>query len=97
MEESYSSRGIAKACRQNMNFMYLLNGNNAPSQGILNGFRNQVLGKLIEKLFYELVKYLERCGEVRNENAFIDGTQATGTRLYSGRTWTGTKGCSGKR
>ena len=74
MERVYSSRAIARACRVNINFMYLLNGSPAPSHGVINTFRKHILGKAIEKLFYEMVKFLERCGELRFDNAFIDGT-----------------------
>jgi hypothetical protein len=48
MEGIYSSRGIAKACRVNINFMYLLQGNSAPSHGMINAFRKHVLGPVME-------------------------------------------------
>jgi transposase len=70
MEGIYSSRGMAKACRRNINFMWLLNGNPPPSHGMLNTFRKHILGTAIEKLFYDL----GRCGEVTLGNCFIDGT-----------------------
>jgi hypothetical protein len=75
MENIFSSRRIAKACRQNINFMWLLNGNEAPSHGMINSFRKHVLGGCIEILFYAFVNYLEQVGEVRYENVFIDGTK----------------------
>jgi transposase len=39
MEHSYSSRALAKADRQNINFMWLLQGNRPPSHGMINAFR----------------------------------------------------------
>jgi transposase len=74
MEGIYSTRGLAKACRQNINFMWLLNGSPPPSHGMLQAFRKHILGAVIEKLFYELVLFLGRCGELAFENCFIDGT-----------------------
>ena len=74
MQGIYSTRKLAKACRQNINFMWLLNGNAPPSHGMLHAFRTHILGAAIEKLFYELVRFLGRSGELRFENCFIDGT-----------------------
>jgi hypothetical protein len=74
MECVYTSRALAKACRQNINFMWLLNGNAPPSHGMINWFRKHVLGRAMEEIGCELVHYLERCGEVRFEQVFIDGT-----------------------
>jgi transposase len=37
-------------------------------------FRKHILGESIEKLFYEVVRFLGRMGEVKFENYFIDGT-----------------------
>jgi transposase len=74
MQGIYSTRKLARACKQNINFMWLLNGNAPPSHGMLNAFRKHILGAAIEKLFYELVKFLGRSGELGFENCFIDGT-----------------------
>jgi hypothetical protein len=54
--------------------MRLLQGNPPPSQGMINAFRKHLLREVIEKLFYDLVRLLGDCGEVRFEQAFIDGT-----------------------
>jgi transposase len=74
MEGIYSTRGMAKACKQNINFMWLLNGNPPPAHGMIGIFRKHILRAAIETVFYELVRFLGRCGEVRLENCFIDGT-----------------------
>jgi transposase len=74
MQGIYSTRDLARACRQNINFMWLLNGEAAPSHGMLQGFRKHILGESIEGLFYELVRFLGRSGEVAFDNCFIDGT-----------------------
>jgi transposase len=59
MEHIYSSRALAKACRQNINFMWLLPGNRPPSHRMINAFRKHLLREVIEKLFAQV---------------FIDGT-----------------------
>jgi transposase len=74
MEGVYSTRNLARACGQNINFMWLLNGNPPPSHGMLHAFRKHILGTSIEKLFYEVVRFLARCGELESGNCFIDGT-----------------------
>ena len=74
MENVYSSRKLARACRQNINFMWLLQGNAPPSHGMLNAFRKHILGAAAENLFYELVKFLKQRGELAFQNCFIDGT-----------------------
>jgi transposase len=74
MEGIYSTRDLARACRQNINFMRLLNGNPPPSHGMIHVFRKHLLAVAIEKLFYEMVRFLGRCGELAFGNCFIDGT-----------------------
>jgi transposase len=74
MEHIYSSRALAKARRQNINFMWLLQSNPPPSHGMLNAFRKHLLREVIEKLFYDAARLLGDCGEVSFEQVFIDGT-----------------------
>jgi hypothetical protein len=74
MEHIYSSRALAKACRQNINFMWLLQGNPPPSHGMINAFRKHLLREVIERLFYDVVRLLGDYGEVRFQHVFIDGT-----------------------
>jgi transposase len=74
MQGIYSTREPARACRQNINFMWLLNGEAPPSHGMIQAFRKHILGVAIEQLFYEPVRLLGRCGEVEFGNCFIDGT-----------------------
>jgi transposase len=63
MQGVYSTRDLARACRQNINFMWLLNGSPPPSHGMLHAFRKHVLGASIEKLFYNLVRFPGRSGD----------------------------------
>jgi transposase len=74
MERIYSSRALAKACRQNITFMWLLQGNRPPSHGMINAFRKHLLREVIEKLLYAFVRLLGDWGEVTFAHVFIDGT-----------------------
>jgi len=64
MEERYSSRKIQKSCERDINFMWLLAGNPAPSHKTISEFRRHKLGAVIEKLFYQFVEILYELGEV---------------------------------
>jgi transposase len=75
MEQTYSSRKIQKACERDVNFMWLLSGNAAPSHKTINEFRKHRLGEAVEKLHYQFVVMLHEIGEVSLENGFPDGTK----------------------
>jgi len=75
MEGQYSSRKIQKACERDINFMWLLAGNPAPSHKTINEFRKHRLDGVLEKLFYQFVEILHSLGEVSLENIFPDGTK----------------------
>ncbi len=75
MNNIYSSRNIEAACRRDINFMWLLEGEPAPDHTTIARFRKNYLADTIEDLFYQLVKYLYTLNEVKYENLFIDGTK----------------------
>ena len=75
MNGQYSSRDIEKACRRDICFMWLLNGEPVPDHTTISRFQNGRLENAIEDLFYQFVMYLNRMGEVDFENIFIDGTK----------------------
>ena len=79
MEKIYSTREIEKACRRDINFMWLLAGEEAPDHCAISRFRQKRLGKAIESLFYQFVKTLSEIGEVKYENVFQDGTKLEAT------------------
>ena len=58
----YSSRQIARACKRDINFMWLLNGEAVPSHNLINRFRKHILDEVIEDIFYQMIKYLEEVG-----------------------------------
>ena len=75
MEFVYSTRKIEKACRRDINFMWLLNGEPVPDHSTISRFRKERLGSAIEGLFYQFVQKLCEMGEVSYEDVFVDGTK----------------------
>jgi len=75
MNNIYSSRKIEKACKRDINFIWLLGGEKAPDHNTISRFRSRQLVKVIEDLFYQLIVKLARLDEVKYENIFIDGTK----------------------
>ena len=73
----YRSREIERACRENINFMYLLEGQRAPDHNTIARFRSKHLPEAIEDLLYQLVQLLVVQGEISFEESavFIDGTK----------------------
>ena len=75
MERKFSSREIVKACRTDIRFMWLLNGEPIPSVSTVKRFLSEKLTDVIEDLFYQFVEKLHEMGEVKYENLFVDGTK----------------------
>ena len=71
----YSSRRIEKACRRDINFMWLLAGQKAPDHSTIARFRTGFLAEACEDLFYQMVRRLNQMGELSKETVFIDGTK----------------------
>jgi transposase len=71
----YSSRNIERACRRDINFMWLLEGRKAPDHSTIARFRKEYLADAVEDLFYQQVHYLHSIEEVEFENLFVDGTK----------------------
>ena len=74
VERIYSSRGIAKALRENVNFMWL-SGMNQPDHRTLNGFRGERMKGAIEEVFASVVEVLIKAGHIQLENYYLDGTK----------------------
>jgi transposase/ribosomal protein S15P/S13E len=73
-QKEYSSRRIAKAIRENINYMWL-SGGNSPNFRTINRFRGVMMRTVIEEVFTEVLEYLIARGYVKVENYFIDGTK----------------------
>ena len=73
----YSSREIERACRENVNFMYLLEGQNGPDHNTIARFRSRHLPEAVEDLLQQMVQLLVVHGEISFEESavFIDGTK----------------------
>lgn len=74
-EGIYSKRQLEKKCRRDVNYMWLLNDEPAPSHDALTWFCSHQLAETVEDLFYQLVKTLRKSGEIRYEHLFVDGTK----------------------
>ena len=72
-QKIYSSRQIAKALRENINFIWL-SGGNTPDFRTINRFRSD-MKDIIEDVFYEIVHLLVEKGYIRLESYFLDGTK----------------------
>ena len=75
MNRIYSSRAIEQACKTDVRFMWLLQGESAPDHATFARFQNERLTDVIEDLFVQLVMKLHELGEINFRNIFIDGTK----------------------
>jgi transposase len=73
-QQTYSSRKIAKALRENIHFMWI-SGNSRPDFRTINRFRGEVLGKVIAEIFTSVLELLIEEGYVKLEHYFLDGTK----------------------
>ena len=73
----YASREIERACRENVNFMYLLEGHRPPDHNTIARFRKEHLPYAAEDLLKQMVELLVKHGEISFEESavFIDGTK----------------------
>jgi len=75
MNNLYTSRAIERACRRDINFMWLLEGAAAPDHNTIARFRKQRIAEAAEELFYQLVEKLNERKEIDFTNLFVDGTK----------------------
>ena len=73
-DKIYSSRRIAKATRENINFIWLT-GNVQLDFMTINRFRGERLKGIIDEIFTEVVELLLREKYIKFENYFLDGTK----------------------
>ena len=71
----YSTRTLEQACRKNIDFIWLLQGERVPDHCSFARFRSGKAKDAIEDLFYQLVKRLAEEQEIEYEEVFIDGTK----------------------
>lgn len=75
MNRIFSSRDIERACRRDINFMWLLDGRPAPDHTTISRFRDERLIGQMEDLLYQFIGLLYKHGELQYKNVFIDGTK----------------------
>ena len=75
MNKLFSSREIEKACKRDINFIWLLQGQKAPDHNTIARFRVNHLEKCIDDLFNQLIIKLGEMDEIDYKNIFIDGTK----------------------
>lgn len=73
-QKVYTSRMIAKAMRENVNYMWL-SGGQKPDFRTINRFRSSRLKGSIDEVFAMVVELLIESGHVKLENYFLDGTK----------------------
>ena len=92
MEHGISSlREIEKLCRNDIRFLYLLDGMNAPSFATFGNFIRNELTASVEEIFKEINRYIFEKEQVDLEHTYIDGTkiEANANRY----TWVWKKSC----
>lgn len=93
MENGISSlRDIEKLCRNDIRYLYLLDGMKAPSFATFGNFIRNELTDSIEKIFLDVNAYIFQQDHVDLEHTYIDGTkiEANANRY----TWVRKKSCT---
>ena len=75
MNRIYSSRDIETACRRDINFMYLLEGKDAPDHATIARFISLHFAQCSKKTLAEVSKLLYSLEEISGKTIFIDGTK----------------------
>ena len=75
MNRIYSSRDIEKSCRQDINFMYLLEGKPFPNHATIARFISLHLSQCSSNILAEVSNILYGLGEISGRHIFIDGTK----------------------
>lgn len=86
IEKQYSSRRIAKALRENVNFMWL-SGQNRPDFRTINRFRGEVMKNIIGEVFASVMALLIEQGHVKLENYFVDGSKLEANARRHSAVW----------
>ena len=75
LNDIQSLRDIERACKRDINFMWLLQGKKAPSYSTIARFRTGRLKECYENLFYQFIIKLGELDEIEYKNIFIYGTK----------------------
>ena len=75
MNNIYSSRKLERACRRDVNFMYLLEGKKAPDHTTIARFKSIHFAPIAKEIMAKFTTFLREIGEISGEAIFIDGTK----------------------
>lgn len=95
-QKIYSSRKIAKALRENINFIWI-SGGNRPNFRTINEFRSSRVKAVIEEVFIGVVEYLVEGKHIKLEKYFIDGSKIEADANKHKVVWAKRKGTYQKR
>ena len=70
-----SSRTIEKNCKRDINYMYLLEGRQAPDHAAIARFRTKHFGKCADLFLSQMTKILLELKQLTKTEVFIDGTK----------------------
>lgn len=79
MNRIYSSRDIRKACKRDINFMYLLEGMSAPDHATIARFISLHFSLCSKELLAKMTDLFYILGEISGKTIFIDGTKIEST------------------
>jgi transposase len=75
MNHNYSTRAMERACRRDINFMYLLENSPVPDHATFARFRSMHFAPCAERIMAEMSNFLFDIGEISGDAIFIDGTK----------------------
>jgi transposase len=86
LSKVYSSRYIAKALREDVNYMWL-SGMQRPDFRTINGFRSGRLKGVIDEVFGSMVEFCIESKYIKLEHYFVDGTKLEANARKSSYVW----------
>lgn len=86
LSKVYSSRLIAKALRENVNYMWL-SGMQRPDFRTINIFRSSRLKGVIDQVFGSMVEFCIENKYIKLENYFVDGTKMEANARKTSYVW----------
>ena len=86
VERLYSARQIAKALRENVNFMWL-SGQSHPDFRTINHFRGVVMKEIIGEVFGMVLELLIEQGHVKMEDYFVAGSKLEANARQHSAVW----------
>jgi transposase len=85
-ERVYTSRRLAKAIRENINFIWL-SGNQQPSFKTLSEFRGERMQSMIDIIFKQVLLVLVESGYIDLGDLYVDGTKLEANANQYKRVW----------